>query len=244
MLLLPLVLFFVGIFNFLQAMQPPHPSQYIDHRNGLVLPWFTKSFLDILVTWDTKNWDVFEWGCGYSTIWFADNCRTVTSIENDEQWVNEVNQELINRNVPNAIIKYRKAELSSDPVSHPSPFLAWTGSEAYPWAYSVGEKGENSPYVNAIDEDDRLYDCIVIDGYHRNTCAEHVLKHLKKGGIVIVDNANQSSLGIDSGKTFELLKAYEHFSFRDHNSIPFLSDWKTDYWIFQEILPPPRQMSP
>ena len=228
------MIFFMAPSNFLNAIPPKDACQYIDDRNGLVLPWFTRSFLDVLVTWDTKNWDVFEWGSGYSTIWLAANCHSVTSIETYKEWVDDVSKELNNRNLHNAIVKYREGELSTDPIKNPSPFLSWTGSTAYPWEYSLGERGENSPYVNAIDEDDKLYDCIIIDGYHRNTCAKHILKHLKPGGIVILDNANQASLGINSTKTFEILKAYKRFSFLDKTSIPFLPDWRTDYWIIDK----------
>jgi hypothetical protein len=64
---------FIGVFltQCLNArvLSPLHINewQFLD-AHGMVFPWYTKLFLDILATWDIKDWDVFEWGGGYSTI--------------------------------------------------------------------------------------------------------------------------------------------------------------------------------
>lgn len=55
-------------------------------ETGLVLPWYTKSFLDELVTWDLKDKVVFEYGCGASTLWWAANARLVYAVESDPDW--------------------------------------------------------------------------------------------------------------------------------------------------------------
>jgi hypothetical protein len=95
----------------------------------------------------------------------------------------------------------------------------------------IGDGGEESPLVNSIDENGALYDCIIIDcSYHRNTCAMHALKHLKENGVLILDNANQASVGLDSTATFELLKEYEHYSY----SQPGHYDWRTDFWTLRK----------
>jgi predicted O-methyltransferase YrrM len=91
--------------------------------------------------------------------------------------------------------------------------------------------GKNSQYVLAIEEDDKQYDCIIIDGVHRNTCARHILSHIKPGGIIIVDNADQNSIGINSKYIFKLLNKYQHYSYLQPDSI--YPDWRTDYWIIQ-----------
>ncbi len=174
--------------------------------NGLIFPWFTHPFLDILKTWNMCSWDVFEWGSGYSTIWFASRCKKIVSIEHNPEWIKVLRDQLWELGFRNARIKRRTPK----------------------WPFHIGSGGETSDYVLAIHEEDTLYDCIIIDGeYHRNTCAVHALKRIKKNGVIILDNANQASIGLNSQPTFDLLEQYEHHSFRQPNH----PDWRTDYWI-------------
>ncbi len=186
--------------------------QHIDPVNQLVFPWYAKPFLDVFNTWDMQEWSVFEWGAGYSTLWLATRCKNVVSVENNATWLKSVSAGLKEHNLTNVTLKHR---IPSAP-------------------YTIGEGGEDSFFVTAINEDDQLYDCIIIDGnFHRNACAEQAIKHLKKGGILILDNANQASVGLNSSSTFELLKAYPHFSFLQ----PGHPDWRTDYWIYTDKNP-------
>jgi predicted O-methyltransferase YrrM len=55
--------------------------QHRDNSTGLVLPWYTKSFLDELVTWDLKDKVVFEYGCGASSLWWAAKCKKLYGVE-------------------------------------------------------------------------------------------------------------------------------------------------------------------
>lgn len=64
--------------------------QYRDSSNGLVLPWYTKSFLDELVTWDLSDKVVFEYGAGASTLWWAKKAKQVYSVESNPEWWREV----------------------------------------------------------------------------------------------------------------------------------------------------------
>jgi len=69
-------------------LPPPHPdTQYIDERNGLVFPWFTKTFLDVLKTWDLKDKRVFEYGGGHSTTWWRHHAKEVCTVEADGMWI-------------------------------------------------------------------------------------------------------------------------------------------------------------
>lgn len=54
--------------------------------NNIILPWYTKSCLEWLLKEDTKSWNVFEYGAGYSTIWWRLNSRSVRSVESNKEW--------------------------------------------------------------------------------------------------------------------------------------------------------------
>jgi len=190
--------------------------QYIDDA-GHVYPWYTKPFLDELSGWCVEDWDVFEYGCGYSSIWWSIYANSVTSVENNYNWACALNDYYNNHNINNTCVKYRIINEK----------------------YDIGTGGYFSPYVNSINEDDKLYDCIVIDGECRNTCVYEALKHIKKGGIIILDNADQESVGLNSKETFRVLSKYERKSFKQENH----QDWKTDYWVITDDPPTARSFN-
>ncbi len=55
-------------------------------QNDIILPWYTKSCLEFLLKENTKEWRVFEYGAGYSTIWWRLNCLSVKSVDNNKDW--------------------------------------------------------------------------------------------------------------------------------------------------------------
>lgn len=186
--------------------------QFLD-KNGLVYPWYTKPFLDILSTWDVSNWEVLEWGGGYSTVWWASHCKSVTTIDHDAMWTSSIQTYLNKLGLKNVIIKVH-------PIMH-----------AIGIPIGIANGGENSSYVTTIDEDHKLYDCIIIDGVFRNDCAVKALRHIKPNGIIILDDANRASIGFNSQQTFSLLAQYEHYSYLQ----PGHPDWRTDVWIINKI---------
>ena len=66
-------------------------------ETGLILPWYTKSFLDELVTWDLAGKVVFEYGAGASTLWWARKALAVYSVESNIDYVIELHK-VIKRN--------------------------------------------------------------------------------------------------------------------------------------------------
>lgn len=50
------------------------------------IPWITYPAIDFLDDRVDRDWSVFEWGGGYSTLWWARRVRSVVSIEDDEGW--------------------------------------------------------------------------------------------------------------------------------------------------------------
>jgi hypothetical protein len=62
--------------------------RYIDTETNLILPWYTLPALQWLLSQNVKKWDVFEYGSGYSTIWWRTNCECVNSVDHNEDWAN------------------------------------------------------------------------------------------------------------------------------------------------------------
>lgn len=57
----------------------------------VIAPWYALPALEWLKQQDTSKWRVFEYGCGYSTIWWRLNCSKVVSVDNNEVWAKAMN---------------------------------------------------------------------------------------------------------------------------------------------------------
>lgn len=58
--------------------------------DGLPYPWFTYSAIQFLDQLDLSEATVFEWGSGYSSLYFARRCRLVHSVDTSTQWHKEI----------------------------------------------------------------------------------------------------------------------------------------------------------
>ena len=58
--------------------------------HGQALPWVTYSFIDFIKNRINKNQDIFEYGSGSSTIFYAERAKSVTSVEHDKGWFDRV----------------------------------------------------------------------------------------------------------------------------------------------------------
>ena len=137
-------------------------------RKKNYLPWFTYPAIEALENWDLSDKRVFEYGSGYSTLFWASRAREVVSVEHNRAWY-----EKIVRLAP------KNARLIFAPIEkdeyHPSPEL----------------REQFNKYAGAIDGS---FQIIVIDGYARSRvryqCAQMALPHLDSNGLIILDNSD------------------------------------------------------
>jgi len=86
-------------------------------KNGNPIPWLTYSFLDFIQPRLNKNFVMFEYGCGNSTLWFASFVQHIDSVEHEKNWF-----DLIKNQVPKNVqlmfkelqsVDYEKSILST-----------------------------------------------------------------------------------------------------------------------------------
>jgi Methyltransferase domain len=63
-------------------------------KNCQPIPWISYAAISLLRTRVKSDWDVFEFGAGYSTLWWAKHCRSVTSSEHDTIWCEKIAQQV------------------------------------------------------------------------------------------------------------------------------------------------------
>ncbi len=57
---------------------------------GNPIPWYTLPAIEYLSKLNWSSCDVFEFGCGNSTIWWSKRAKSVTSVEDSDQWYEQV----------------------------------------------------------------------------------------------------------------------------------------------------------
>jgi hypothetical protein len=92
-----------GWLESLRRDQPCRPD-------GSPTPWMNHAAIALLEERLASDFDVFEWGSGYSTLFFAQRVRRVTSVEYDKAW-----HERVSRQAPaNVRVLYREQDTDGD----------------------------------------------------------------------------------------------------------------------------------
>ncbi len=67
--------------------------------NGEVCPWYTFPALDYLARLDLSECSVFEYGSGYSTLYYAERAKAVTAVEHNAHWFKKCKDEVLPESV-------------------------------------------------------------------------------------------------------------------------------------------------
>jgi predicted O-methyltransferase YrrM len=129
------------------------------------MPWLTSAMIAVLDTWLRPTDNGLEFGSGRSTRWFAARVNKLTSVEHDASWHAKVAESLTSSGLV-AKVDYRLSPGGDDP--------------------SAREK-----YLDVLfNTPPASLDFVLVDGIHRDHCAERSVDLVRPGGIIIVDNVN------------------------------------------------------
>ncbi len=70
-----------------------HIGRPVD-KDGVPLPWMNYAAIDFIGSKLAVDMRVFEWGAGYSSLWFASKVRQVVSVEDNHSWSEELKTKL------------------------------------------------------------------------------------------------------------------------------------------------------
>lgn len=70
-----------------------HSKQSVD-INGNPLPWYTYPFILFLKPRIKSHFEVFEYGSGNSTRWYAGQVKHITAVEHDSDWIRQMSPNL------------------------------------------------------------------------------------------------------------------------------------------------------
>lgn len=60
------------------------------NRKGEVIPWYTYAFIKFIQERIQPHFEVFEFGCGNSTIWYGERVKQVRAVEHDTLWYDKM----------------------------------------------------------------------------------------------------------------------------------------------------------
>jgi hypothetical protein len=86
------------------------------------IPWYTYPALEYLEHLDFSQMLVFEYGSGNSTLWWAERCKGIQSVEDDEAWYLEIEQKINIKNV-HYVLEQRKNEYVSMATENSDVFI-------------------------------------------------------------------------------------------------------------------------
>jgi hypothetical protein len=121
--------------------------------SGVPIPWMNYSAIDFIGSKIKSSHRVFEWGAGFSSLWFASKVKEVISAEDNLEWYEEINKK-----------------------TPPNLHIIKATTKQY--------------YIDSITNQPDNFDIVVIDGSHRNQCANVCIKKLNQDGFIIFDNSD------------------------------------------------------
>ena len=62
-------------------------------KDGNPIPWYTYPAIEYLSQFDYSDKEIFEFGCGYSSMFWANRAKKVTSIEDNINWFSKWQEE-------------------------------------------------------------------------------------------------------------------------------------------------------
>lgn len=127
-------------------------------------PWLTADAIRLL-SGMLRPTDVgLEFGSGRSTSWLAARVAHLTSVEHDQSWHNRVSREL------------KELQVAVDYLFVPRDVPE--------------QQGQDSSYAAVAGRfaDDSL-DVALVDGAYRDACMTRLLPKIRKGGLLVLDNA-------------------------------------------------------
>ena len=145
-------------------------------------PWLTPASIAILDRLLNDEMNGLEYGSGRSTFFFSKRLQSLTSVEHDTEWYDQVKatlEELEYDNTRYYLIKPDRLESNTE-IERRNDQSFDTENENYLSYYEL---------INTFDEEG--FDFIIVDGRARVECTRRCISKLKSGGILVVDNSER-----------------------------------------------------
>lgn len=167
-------------------------NDFPEDQDGIT-PWMTFPAIAFLKDIVSENTRVFEYGCGYSTIFFNARAKETVSVEHNIEWMNKVKE-----NLPDASIHHVEAN------SPPNPEVADIINDFilnFPQVSTDNREhdimhglvnDEFGAYASTISNYPKGYfDIIVLDGMARSLSGVFAVEYANEDSVIVLDNSDR-----------------------------------------------------
>ena len=166
------------------------------------LPWICYEAIWNLEAGLERDMKVFEYGCGGSTLFFADRGCSVISVEHNPEWYSLASSLIRNHNNASSVdLQLQEPERKALGLLYQDETVCTSFSPDY-FGFNFAD------YVKSILKyPDNYFDIVLVDGRARRSCIFYSIPKVKPGGLLVLDNTErteylgQGVLGLDK---FEL----------------------------------------
>jgi len=137
----------------------------IYRKRNCEVPWLTSEANSLLARLICDDDVGVEFGSGRSTVWFCERVGHLLSVETDPEWYEWTKRRLQSKNLNN-----------------------------YTYECITGSELEANPemYINFFEKYEyESFDFALVDGKFRGETSKNIMKKIKPGGLLIIDNVNR-----------------------------------------------------
>ncbi len=149
-------------------------------------PWTSQASIKAFEKILNKNMIGFEYGSGFSTMFFSKYLKHLTSVEHNEAWFNIVKTKFKEQEINNVdyhFIPSSKTEKNVDYTFYKDYHLT---------AKDFTIRKEYHDYFSFVSTfPNEHFDFIIVDGRARVECCLNAIPKLKKGGLFVLDNSDR-----------------------------------------------------
>lgn len=153
-------------------------------KNGNFLPWMTYEAIDYIKKNLSATHTIFEFGCGTSTIFYANHAKSVISLETNKKWFELITKKIAKLNSSQSSFKFEKSPISLvDNIFIKNNVMIM-----------LLENGQlNDNYTKILSFFNQKFDWIIIDSLKRYECSLMAIKNICNNGTIILDDSQRSS---------------------------------------------------
>ena len=183
-------------------------------RDGNPIPWYTYPAIEYLSQFDYQDKTIFEFGCGYSSLFWARRAKKVISIEDNINWFEKWQKEF---DEPNLDIRWRdEGKIYEDAIFEDDQkydVIVIDGKRRFECATTAVQKVSDNGMI-ILDDSDRI-----------NTSEEYktAVAELKKAGLLQVDFYGFCPMNVYTKTTSVFFK--RSFDFKSKYDVQPVNGW-------------------
>jgi predicted O-methyltransferase YrrM len=180
-------------------------SRVVDEQ-GNAIPWYAYPFVEFIKGRLQPEMSVFEYGAGYSTLFYSSKVRQVISVETDQDWIKLLEKMIAKHDIKNV------------EVCH----------------FDTATPGVGVEYRNFITKFNKKFDIIVVDAEYRNECLTNTIDKLTGGGVIILDDSERTEY--EEGTRYLSQNGFKRIDFWGINSRIYWPKCTTIFYRGENVL--------